>query len=1181
MITKLDTLSWSNDLLSGNAEFVETTNAIYVVSQLRTDSQGNQTFVVLKSNPSPPDPGPGYSFTDMVTYTFTTPTKSFDPVACISGTNLHILGAVDNGSGGVNLLKFTYDITQEGTANPLLSAPTTVISGTYIRNAYDICALSTGHTFVSVAVTNTTTFPNQHVLLGIELDTTNATVSTQQLDVSTMRGGNTFNAVSLATPDGVVIETYYESFPKSITYADITYSVRRITRDSSGTWGSSIELTNFVGRMADDRLTVITDGEKRFVSQVFYQQLIHQDALIGNVLLGYYDGTKWFTPTQTNKWPIIPGSLAGGSFVQATLSVPQNGTPYMAYIAEPAYTLRGAWEGNLQYAAGDRVTYYSNWVLDAAGNKVHFTGKVGDFIANLPVPSTLNIPPNIDTVSWSPAPTSWPMRVASINTSDPDLAITDIPGFYNQLQFTWLRGSKSIVDNKTKWSLIGEKVNSDATVATSYVSAFNVPPSASLTSTPIGANTYRGVTRYFDASGTLEADGGSVTYAWSNDSVDALNSNLVEFSSAGSSATLFVPYEIGGAAAPFSVAVVAYDVNNPPMNVTGVAVLNNTIIATTDAPVNLSVNENVLLYGLNFPGINVRPLTVTSVSQNQFSGTITGFTSPNTPTIPQTGYAVAPPQYAVYDVVVPQNAAPTIAPMADISAARNSTVTIAPTFTGLGDVDDNITYTWQQTSGTPVSITGASTATLSVNTQGVNTGGETLVFQITVSDGVNPSVSASVNVIVPAYSYLGMDTQRIQRSMWSGSISQRNSSQTWGTLTPSTLYSNVIKVKRNSGSDGYDREIWISPYSVTVFNPLSPSMLVLRKLLSPDNTTILDAVQTELDYTLVLDAKQRLSRYKGQVVITTDSPDIVLDLTSLTTQTFKTVYATVQHDNSRIIAVCGDSGGLLLQVKDSDLTVLGSMELTEEDGFLYGADNIQWIRTSNVETLKTGRVLVGSISTLTSNITQISITNNLLTVTGANAFSANQAVTFRGMGAAGSFLEGITVSLLSATGSAFSASFSHADLAATITTGTAVSPSKSYETLIDLSRKRVVGTWDATNLRNQYVTTGEILFEPTSSYSGVPSAPTLNTVVEQPGGQYLISWTQTRPDLVSSYLVESQTSTDGATWLTWLIFAQSRSGYSTSITTSLTTGFKYRFRVRAISSDGVSPYSNIQSISIM
>ena len=66
MITVLDTISWAKEIETGNAQFVrdQTTGTLYVVSNVRP---ANNDFVVLKSDPVPPAPGPGASFTVIAT----------------------------------------------------------------------------------------------------------------------------------------------------------------------------------------------------------------------------------------------------------------------------------------------------------------------------------------------------------------------------------------------------------------------------------------------------------------------------------------------------------------------------------------------------------------------------------------------------------------------------------------------------------------------------------------------------------------------------------------------------------------------------------------------------------------------------------------------------------------------------------------------------------------------------------------------------------------------------------------------------------------------------------------------------------------------------------------------------------------------------------------------------------
>jgi hypothetical protein len=81
----------------------------------------------------------------------------------------------------------------------------------------------------------------------------------------------------------------------------------------------------------------------------------------------------------------------------------------------------------------------------------------------------------------------------------------------------------------------------------------------------------------------------------------------------------------------------------------------------------------------------------------------------------------------------------------------------------------------------------------------------------------------------------------------------------------------------------------------------------------------------------------------------------------------------------------------------------------------------------------------------------------------------------------------------------------------------------TYETLIDLGAGQIIGTFDKSKLRNQFVQTGEILFDPDDTYAGGPQAPTLQTPTEVTiAGQPFveITWQQLRPDLITSYTVQ-------------------------------------------------------------
>ena len=159
MITPLDTTTWAFELYGGNAAFWQLADGtIYVVSQVRSV---DNSFVVLKSNLVPPDPGPGWSFTEVASYTFPDENQSFNPVVTYDGVTglIHIVGTQDSTTSlsppvpakvlSVDLLKFTFD-----TSTNALSGPVHIFTASIVRDGYDICPLSGGHTFIVAAATN-------------------------------------------------------------------------------------------------------------------------------------------------------------------------------------------------------------------------------------------------------------------------------------------------------------------------------------------------------------------------------------------------------------------------------------------------------------------------------------------------------------------------------------------------------------------------------------------------------------------------------------------------------------------------------------------------------------------------------------------------------------------------------------------------------------------------------------------------------------------------------------------------------------------------------------------------------------------------------------------------------------------------------------------------------------------
>lgn len=274
--------------------------------------------------------------------------------------------------------------------------------------------------------------------------------------------------------------------------------------------------------------------------------------------------------------------------------------------------------------------------------------------------------------------------------------------------------------------------------------------------------------------------------------------------------------------------------------------------------------------------------------------------------------------------------------------------------------------------------------------------------------------------------------------------------------------------------------------------------VTLRRFFPPAGTKVLDAVQTEDDYTIVLADDQRLYKFTTAPAINSDNFVAYIDLSALTTMKFTGLYATPSYADVRVISLIGPGGCFLLQIEDTAFVTITSMEISPQSSLLYGGSNVQWVRTSNVENIQKGKLLLG-------------------TTQGGS----------------------------------------------------------TYETLVDLKNRRILGTWDVTNMKNVVVKVGEILFENQSTYMGFPTPPTIHLYSTGTPSQLFvpvwINWTIDRPDLVTSY--EVQTTKDGSAWVSMAVPAT-----NSLWKMSLQQGFTHQIRMRATNPDGISNWSNILSV---
>lgn len=305
---------------------------------------------------------------------------------------------------------------------------------------------------------------------------------------------------------------------------------------------------------------------------------------------------------------------------------------------------------------------------------------------------------------------------------------------------------------------------------------------------------------------------------------------------------------------------------------------------------------------------------------------------------------------------------PVIAAAAPLQAARNSQVTIDPTVTVSAFTTPS--YLWEQTGGTTVNFLSLPfLENLLIQTNGAAVAGETLTFTLTVNDGVNVPVSQAFEIVVAARVATG-ETTHLARAARGGNISQRNSTEAWAAPTASSVLSGFRQAKRAD----VVLQVSSSPEFVQSGSYLliGPASIVAERngetwhVLTPVPTeTILDAVHSFLDQTLVLTSGQKLLQFiPSTPAVDTDDATTVL-LSNISNATYTTIDATPPFGGQRVAVLTSTEGVLLLQIND-DFEVSGSLELTATSG-LYGAANVQWVRMSDVENLHTGSMLVGTI----------------------------------------------------------------------------------------------------------------------------------------------------------------------------------------------------------------------------
>ncbi len=318
------------------------------------------------------------------------------------------------------------------------------------------------------------------------------------------------------------------------------------------------------------------------------------------------------------------------------------------------------------------------------------------------------------------------------------------------------------------------------------------------------------------------------------------------------------------------------------------------------------------------------------------------------------------------------NAPPVVTLPASVNATRNSNLTITASVTD--PEGDGLRYVWQQISGTPVTLTGANTPSVTAALFRMEASGETVQLRLMVTDDINAPVFTTVNVVVPAISYGNLDAGFLSRAFYqyhsgtdlNATIAQRNDANTfWSTLSRSVITTDFWKLDIFGDADGEIRYLYISDRSATLLGPdLAGSYY--RKVFPAPGVDIVDCVMDENEVLYTLDENGLISRFTTLGPSNqSDWPDQTITLSSLVAGSYNTITLVPSDTVTRVLALTGPNGVLLLQVGESDFSVRDLWVIDKNSGILPNEQNVVFIRLTGVTSLKTGQVLIGLKDTTT------------------------------------------------------------------------------------------------------------------------------------------------------------------------------------------------------------------------
>jgi hypothetical protein len=946
----------------------------------------------------------GVSFTNVSLISLPTGSIPLDPAILLTPSGmLYILG--QTGGLGASYLSLWY----LDTSTLALSGPFQITGPELLGSDYDLAMLVSGNLYVVTSVL----VASGETLNGYEVTPAGLPVSTDTFVTEQELGGVRYSSISLWADPTSYVEVYAASNPKKFKLgSDLVTTISRATRSVGAAPTALQPIGSFQARYVTCRMTVFGMNGNRYMYYAYYSQ--DHASLIGSIGLGYSSGSlgtwNFYTVRGTAVFSLfdpvfMPGVVLpvlvvlGGPYTSL-----QGGLPATLYDVDPTeweFTERADYRYAKNFstlrASRSSATASMPWSFLA----IEGESGVCDFFSGYNAPPTVVLTPTAVAAQLGIVYTFDASQTTDINLDPLEFfwSLSDPTGLATLIQ----EGSKASVVLPfsagalarqltltvavTDLTLAGVAIHPPVT-ASAVLNYPTVLPPTIAASNPINANRNSNVTIY---AAVADSSNLPVDYSWAQTggtAVHILDGGDTAFLSINTGGAL-----ISGETLSFTLTV-SDGLNAPVSEAFQVIVAARVFPGETDLLARslwsgdiANRNEDLiwgslaLLGGItDFTSAMRSPLILSAVETTLIDFSM-GFESSSD--LALNGAAVIGPDS---NIILTSALAPGAGSAWALTQVPTGAFSGSFTFRYTGAVSRGLIF-WVQTQGS----TALSTDDYAWDTASIFPGvavridlfvddpvsGQTGIILDASTNGIPGSlmpgsgtVEASGNLVLCTYTYFNQVMSIALEDLSTGALYSVSSQID----IPQVLNASLAYVGFTAGGETSGLTVEVFDWTLTSgsnmgsYILISPvSILVVRdegtyRVFLPDPTdTILGAVHANIDSTIVLTEKGFVHQFLPlNPEADTDYPLNTINISLYSSYSYQNLQVTPPFAGKRVLILFGIEGLLLLQVDAQTFEIYAEYALTSDTGLLYGSANVQWLRTDGVESLHTGRMLIGT-----------------------------------------------------------------------------------------------------------------------------------------------------------------------------------------------------------------------------